>query len=155
MISSLTSNSISFLLLIKVVFQWFSYSLKQGVENVEYDPVERVLGKALEKLLNEQKSSVWCTCLATNKWALIAHLFVAKEGVIEGFPLHVFWNSLVTTALTAELQAKENLQDKRELSTTSNSTEREKSVSMDTIYILRPSHAFWISKTCLQAVGWS
>lgn len=49
---------------------------------------------------------------------------------------------LVTTALTAELQAKENLQDKRELSTTSNSTEREKSVSVDTIYILRPSHAF-------------
>lgn len=66
----------------------------------------------------------------------------SKEGVIEEFPLHVFWNSLVTTALTAELQAKENLQDKRELSTTSNSTEREKSVSVDTIYILRPSHAF-------------
>lgn len=43
--------------------------------------------------------------------ALRAHLFVIKDGVTEGLPLLVFWHilSVVTTALTVELWAKENL----------------------------------------------
>lgn len=65
------------------------------------------MGKALEKLLNEQK-------FLSVMQALRIHLLVTKEGVTEGSPLDFFWNilSLVTTALTAELQAKENLQDR-------------------------------------------
>lgn len=54
---------------------------------MEYGHAERVLGKALEKLLNEQK-------FFNVMWALRTYLFVTKERVTEGLPLHVFWSIL-------------------------------------------------------------
>lgn len=59
---------------------------------MEYGHVERVLGKALEKLLSEQKFLGVMQALRT-------HLFVTKEGVTEGFLQPVFGISCLWSPL--------------------------------------------------------